>query len=295
MPNTVRLNTKVETADRRKSKSATRSFAHLRPSLRCLSGAFPLLPRAFRVPSACLPPSARSRVALPLALRVTPCTLSRPPSSRRPPPLPARAPCSSRACSCCYCVFLRSCTSPRAFAPSCCAALSHAPNLAARAPRSPCRPRAGLVTSHCCASGVAVLLAHACVLRCCCRAVALWLRSPCSLKIFAARSHRRVPAHSPHRPSFVPWHSRSLPLRDHGLPVLWQPRRLPRHPLGWPLQMHLAPWDERGRARKGPAHARPAQAALQHRRERAGARGRHPLRAHQRHCRWAALRARGKV
>ena len=55
-----------------KSNSATaRTFAHLRPSPRCLSGAFLLLPRAFRASSACLPPSARSRVALPLALRVS--------------------------------------------------------------------------------------------------------------------------------------------------------------------------------------------------------------------------------
>ena len=89
--------------------------------------------------------SARSRVALvllslspsasPPVHPLTPLT----PHLRRPSPSCACS-CSSRACSRCFCVFLRSRVSLRAFPPCFCVVplrpLSHAPNLAARAPRA---------------------------------------------------------------------------------------------------------------------------------------------------------------
>ena len=90
----------------------------------------------------------------------SPCTLSRP--SLATPPSPSSA-CSrsSRACSLCYRVFLRSRVSLRTFASCCCAALSHAPQShRARSPcrlavQAPCRTR---VTLRSFASGVAALL-----------------------------------------------------------------------------------------------------------------------------------------
>ena len=138
--------------NRRKSKSAKVGDTHVCTSPP-LSGAFPLLPRAFRVTSACLPPSARSRVALPLALRDSArAPLSRPshaPLSRRPPPHPARAPAApvrTPAASASFCALaFRRVLLRRAFA----LPLSRPQSRRARSPcRSPCRPRAGLVTSH---------------------------------------------------------------------------------------------------------------------------------------------------
>ncbi len=60
-----------------------------------------------------------------------------------------------------------------------------------------CPVRAGLVTSRLLPLVLPCSSLTRASLCCCCRAVALWLRSPCSLDIFAARSPRRAPAHSP--------------------------------------------------------------------------------------------------
>ena len=157
------------------------------------------MPRAFRVSSACLPPSARSRVALsPSARAFAPLT---PSSSRRPslPTPPSSAcPCSSRACSCCYRVLLRSRVSPRTFAPCCCAASLTPQTRRARSPlpvQAPCRTR----DVEPLASSVATLLARACVFACCYRAAALWLRSLPTHSPFA-RAHPDASPHSPHRP-----------------------------------------------------------------------------------------------
>ena len=151
------------------------------------------------MPPACF---ARAlRVAPPLALRIS----ARAPPPLRDAPLPtAHCSRSSRAYSRSFRVFLRSRIPPRAFAPCFCAA-SHAPNLAARAPRAaPRAPRAGLVTSR---HLPLVLPLCTCVfalrLPCCCG---------CALRTYA-RSPRRAPPHSLHRPSLDLWHSRSLHLR----------------------------------------------------------------------------------
>ena len=124
--------------------------------------ASPLLPRAFRVPSAVF--CVRSRVALSLAIRVSVCA---PPPSR---PFSRDAPLPFSACSPqlpCVLLLLPRLSAfsvlPRAFAMCCCAALSHAPNLAARAPRAaPCRT---CVTSRSFASAAALFRAS---LHCCC-------------------------------------------------------------------------------------------------------------------------------
>ena len=154
--------------------------------------------------SACLPPSVRSRVALPLALRVSaPLTpLLGPP---RDAPLPARAtaaPVRVPAATASFCAL--ACRRVL-FLPCCCAALSHAPQSRRALPcRSPCRPRAGLVTSR---HLPLVLPLFTCVfalrLPCCCG---------CALRTYA-RSPRRVPTRFLHRPSLDLWHSRSLHLR----------------------------------------------------------------------------------
>ena len=102
---------KLETAVRRKS-NRRRARLHISAPRPAASGAFPL------VPSACFPPSARSRVALPLALRVSALTPLTPSLATPPSSACSR---SSRACSSCYRVFLRSVVLPRC----CCAALSH--------------------------------------------------------------------------------------------------------------------------------------------------------------------------
>ena len=156
------------------------------------------MPRAFRVSSACLPPSARSRVALPLASAWPRAPSHALPRPSLPTPLSSACSRSSRACSCCYRVLLRSRVSPRTFAPCCCAASLTPQTRRARSPlpvQAPCRTR----DVEPLASSVATLLARACVFACCYRAAALWLRSLPTHSPFA-RAHPDASPHSPHRP-----------------------------------------------------------------------------------------------
>ena len=161
-----------------KSNSATaRTFAHLRPSPRCPSGAFPLLPRAFRVSSAFR--RLRALVLRSLSPSVSPCIaspLSRP-LSRRPVPfqrVPLQLPC--------VLLLLPRLSAfsvlPRAFAMCCCAAHSHAPPCRARPPC--CSPTDPVQDSRdvtqlcrwCCSAVSCVLALIRASLRCCCRTVA---------------------------------------------------------------------------------------------------------------------------
>ena len=174
--------------------------------------------RSCRALSACLLLAFRRLRALGLR-SLSPYAWPRAPSHASLTPLLATPPSpssacsrSSRACSCCYRVFLRSCLSPRAFALCCYSASLTPQSRRARSPlpvQAPCRTRDVAPL----ASGVAVLLAHVCVLRCCCRASSLWLRSLCSLT-FLPRAH---PDASPRTPRtdrlWTSVHWRSLPLR----------------------------------------------------------------------------------
>ncbi len=164
-------------------------------------------PRSCHALSACLPPCFACALEL--------CSLSfvrRPPHapSLATPPLPFSA-CSrsSRACSRCYRVFLRSRVLPRAFASCCCAALSHAP-ISSRAPplpllvQAPCRTRDVAPL----ASGVAAVHVRFCT------TAAVLLRSGCSLLAHPpARAHPDASPRTLRRPSCDFWHSRSLHLR----------------------------------------------------------------------------------
>jgi hypothetical protein len=133
----------------------------------CVPALAARFPRAFCLPSAvcalsCCAPSRPPRGPVHPLTPLSRPSLATPPSSACSLQLPCvllllpRISALSRVAAC-FCVVL-------------CAAISHAPNLAARAPRAaPCRT---CVTSRSFASGFAAARLRA-SLRCCCRAVAV--------------------------------------------------------------------------------------------------------------------------
>ena len=152
--------TKAQLIGKSNSATARCTSPPLAPlPLWCVPALAARFPRVF-----CLPPSARSRVALPLALRVAPCTLSRPPLSRPLSPLSRDAPFLRvlPQLPCVLLLLLRLSAPSRVAACFCVVLLrrvSHAPN----SPRAPPAPRAGpcrtRVTSRRSASGATMLRA----------------------------------------------------------------------------------------------------------------------------------------